>query len=162
MLFRSDRIEGGIAVAVHHRERSVGVGGRRLTVAYEQHRRRSRRGRIAVLAEALGRDAGHGAHGSVRPVKLGYMLGYWGSGPPVGAQDALVEAERLGYDSAWTAEAYGSDALSGVAVAPTLQVVPGTPSGNVTPYTATCSGAQDRADNVAAPASVSYAVRNRR
>jgi F420-dependent oxidoreductase-like protein len=48
-------------------------------------------------------------------MKLGYMAGYWGAGPPAAAADTIVEAERLGYDSAWTAEAYGSDALTPLA-----------------------------------------------
>jgi F420-dependent oxidoreductase-like protein len=48
-------------------------------------------------------------------MKLGVMLGYWGAQPPAGAADLLLEAERLGYDSAWTAEAYGSDALTPLA-----------------------------------------------
>lgn len=48
-------------------------------------------------------------------VSLGYSTGYWGSGPPQDAQEAIIEAERLGYTSAWTAEAYGSDALSPLA-----------------------------------------------
>ena len=44
-------------------------------------------------------------------MKLGLMLGYWTAGPedPI---DLVLEAERLGYDSVWTAEAYGSDAVS--------------------------------------------------
>jgi len=44
-------------------------------------------------------------------VRLGLMLGYWMQGPedPI---DLVLEAERLGYDSVWTAEAYGSDAFS--------------------------------------------------
>lgn len=46
---------------------------------------------------------------------LGFMLGYWGAGPPVGAGELILEAERLGYTSAWTAEAYGSDALTPLA-----------------------------------------------
>ena len=44
--------------------------------------------------------------------KLGYQTGYWGSGPPAGALDSILEAERLGFNSVWTAEAYGSDALT--------------------------------------------------
>jgi F420-dependent oxidoreductase-like protein len=43
---------------------------------------------------------------------LGLQLGYWGSGPPPNAQALVAEAERLGFDSVWTAEAYGSDALT--------------------------------------------------
>lgn len=48
-------------------------------------------------------------------MKLGVMLGYWGSRPDPGTQDLVLEAERLGYDSVWTAEAYGSDALTPLA-----------------------------------------------
>jgi F420-dependent oxidoreductase-like protein len=44
-------------------------------------------------------------------MKIGYSTGYWGSGPPAGALESIIEAERLGFDSIWTAEAYGSDAL---------------------------------------------------
>ena len=44
-------------------------------------------------------------------MKIGYNTGYWGSGPPRQAMAAITEAERLGFDSIWTAEAYGSDAL---------------------------------------------------
>jgi F420-dependent oxidoreductase-like protein len=43
-------------------------------------------------------------------MKLGVHVGYWGLG--MGPQDQLQvvqEAERLGYDSVWAAEAYGSD-----------------------------------------------------
>jgi F420-dependent oxidoreductase-like protein len=46
-------------------------------------------------------------------VKLGVHIGYWGLGLSADDQLALVlEAEKLGYDSAWTAEAYGSDAAT--------------------------------------------------
>jgi F420-dependent oxidoreductase-like protein len=46
-------------------------------------------------------------------VRLGLMLGYFGLGTTAEEQLALVqEAERLGYDSAWAAEAYGSDAAT--------------------------------------------------
>ena len=44
-------------------------------------------------------------------MKLGLMVGYWMFGPTDPAPLAQ-EAERLGYDSVFTAEAYGSDAFS--------------------------------------------------
>jgi F420-dependent oxidoreductase-like protein len=44
-------------------------------------------------------------------LKLGLALGYWAGGPPPSAAESVAEAERLGFDSMWTAEAYGSDAL---------------------------------------------------
>jgi F420-dependent oxidoreductase-like protein len=44
-------------------------------------------------------------------LKLGLNIGYWGGGPPPGAGESIKEADRLGFDSVWTAEAYGSDAL---------------------------------------------------
>jgi F420-dependent oxidoreductase-like protein len=46
-------------------------------------------------------------------MKLGVHVGYWGLG--MGPQDQLEvvqEAERLGFDSVWAAEAYGSDAAT--------------------------------------------------
>jgi F420-dependent oxidoreductase-like protein len=46
-----------------------------------------------------------------RELKLGLTLGYWAGGPPPGAAESVREADRLGFDSVWTAEAYGSDAL---------------------------------------------------
>jgi F420-dependent oxidoreductase-like protein len=46
-------------------------------------------------------------------MRLGLHIGYWGLGMTAEQQLALVrEAEALGYDSAWTAEAYGSDAAT--------------------------------------------------
>lgn len=44
-------------------------------------------------------------------MRLGLNFGYWGSGPSESVAIAQ-EAERLGYDSLWTAEAYGSDAVT--------------------------------------------------
>jgi F420-dependent oxidoreductase-like protein len=46
-----------------------------------------------------------------RDLRLGLSLGYWGGGPPPRAAETIQEADRLGFDSIWTAEAYGSDAL---------------------------------------------------
>jgi len=48
-------------------------------------------------------------------MKLGLQIGYWGAGPPAGVVENIREAERLGYASLWTAEAYGSDALTPLA-----------------------------------------------
>ncbi len=48
-------------------------------------------------------------------MRFGYHVGYWAAGPPPGALDAVVAADRLGFDSVWTAEAYGSDALTPLA-----------------------------------------------
>jgi F420-dependent oxidoreductase-like protein len=46
-------------------------------------------------------------------LRLGVHIGYWGLGLSSTEQLELVqEAERLGYDSVWTAEAYGSDAVT--------------------------------------------------
>ncbi|MCG2801295.1 MAG: LLM class F420-dependent oxidoreductase [Cellulomonas sp.] len=48
-------------------------------------------------------------------MKLGYSLGYWDARPPEGAAAAVRRADELGLDSVWTAEAYGSDALTPLA-----------------------------------------------
>jgi F420-dependent oxidoreductase-like protein len=46
-------------------------------------------------------------------MKLGIHIGYWGLGLTSQDQlDIVQEAERLGYDSVWAAEAYGSDAAT--------------------------------------------------
>src|SRR3982751_6950221 len=46
-------------------------------------------------------------------MKLGVHVGYWGLGLTSQDQIEIIsEAERLGYDSVWTAEAYGSDAAT--------------------------------------------------
>ena len=48
-------------------------------------------------------------------MKLGLSLGYWGSTPPTHHIGMAQKAEALGYDSVWTAEAYGSDAITPLA-----------------------------------------------
>lgn len=49
-------------------------------------------------------------------MKIGVNIGYWSSaGPPPQAAEIVAEADRLGLDSVWTAEAYGSDVLTPLA-----------------------------------------------
>ncbi len=46
-------------------------------------------------------------------MKLGVHLGYWGLGITGDEQKEMaIESEKLGFDSVWTAEAYGSDAAT--------------------------------------------------
>ncbi len=45
-------------------------------------------------------------------LKLGLQLGYWGAQPPENLIGTAQEAERLGYDAIFTAEAWGSDAFT--------------------------------------------------
>ncbi|ASO20549.1 F420-dependent oxidoreductase-like protein [Actinoalloteichus hoggarensis] len=45
-------------------------------------------------------------------MRLGLNLGYWGMGNDHHNLELAVEADRLGYDVVWVAEAYGSDAPS--------------------------------------------------
>ena len=48
-------------------------------------------------------------------LKLGLGTGYWSAGPPAGIEEQIRTAEELGFESMWTAEAYGSDALTPLA-----------------------------------------------
>ncbi len=48
-------------------------------------------------------------------MRLGLGMGYWSAGPPAGAAEQVKAAEELGFDCMWTAEAYGSDALTPLA-----------------------------------------------
>ena len=50
-----------------------------------------------------------------KQLKLALNTGYWAGGPPAGAAESILEAERLGFDSVWCSEAYGSDALTPLA-----------------------------------------------
>ncbi len=45
-------------------------------------------------------------------MQLGLSLGYWGAQPPADLVNLVQKAEQLGYDAAWTAESWGSDAFS--------------------------------------------------
>src|SRR5947209_18251241 len=45
-------------------------------------------------------------------MRLGLNIGYWGAGYAVNGLDLACEADRLGYDVCWVAEAYGSDAAT--------------------------------------------------
>ena len=48
-------------------------------------------------------------------MELGLQMGYWQKHPYQGYVELVQEAERLGYRSMWTGEAYGSDALTPLA-----------------------------------------------
>lgn len=48
-------------------------------------------------------------------MELGLSVGYWSAGPPEGAAELVARADELGLSSVWTAEAYGSDALTPLA-----------------------------------------------
>jgi F420-dependent oxidoreductase-like protein len=46
---------------------------------------------------------------------LGLQLGYWGAQPPTGTTELVRAAEESGFDSVFTAEAWGSDAFTPLA-----------------------------------------------
>src|SRR5579884_2381366 len=48
-------------------------------------------------------------------MKLGLQLGYWGAQPPADARDKVLEAEKLGFDTVFAAESWGSDAFTPLA-----------------------------------------------
>ncbi len=48
-------------------------------------------------------------------MKLGLTTGYWSAGVPQGVVETIRDAEAMGFDSVWTSEAYGSDALTPLA-----------------------------------------------
>ncbi len=48
-------------------------------------------------------------------IKLGLQLGYWGALYPGAHVDMAIEAEKLGYDSVWTAESWGNDCFTPLA-----------------------------------------------
>ncbi len=50
-----------------------------------------------------------------KDLKLGVQMGYWQAQPPADIIGPAKEAENLGFDSIWSAEAWGSDAFSPLA-----------------------------------------------
>src|SRR3954469_19920511 len=83
----------------------------RQSTARRRSSRAGRRQRIGVPRSPYreGLEPGRGAS----RMKLGVHIGYWGLGLTSEDQIEIVqEAEWLGYDSVWTAEAYGSDAAT--------------------------------------------------
>ena len=48
-------------------------------------------------------------------LKLGLAQGYWGAAPNPNFVEIAQEAERLGFDSVWSAEAWGNDAFTPLA-----------------------------------------------
>jgi hypothetical protein len=76
------------------------------------------RARVEGPVASLPWLVGSGAHPvSDKPparnsLRFGVMFGYWQAQPPPNFVEVAQEAERLGFHSAWTAEAWGSDAFS--------------------------------------------------
>jgi F420-dependent oxidoreductase-like protein len=48
-------------------------------------------------------------------LSLGLQLGYWGALAPANHVELAVEAEKLGFDSVWTAESWGNDCFTPLA-----------------------------------------------
>src|SRR6059036_3059425 len=83
----------------------------RHSTASRRSSRAERRERIGLRGQMYRARLGPGR--GVSGLKLGVHIGYWGLGLTSQDQIAIVqEAERLDYDSVWTAEAYGSDAAT--------------------------------------------------
>ena len=100
----------------------MGAGGGGFLLAYAPDPEPVRAAMAAIGAPELTFDVddarrrgGIGSAAWRRDLGLGLNTGYWTSGPPPGAQEAVAEADKLGFHSIWTAEAYGSDALTPLA-----------------------------------------------
>ena len=48
-------------------------------------------------------------------MKFALQLGYWGAQPPTNHADLVVAADKAGFDTVFTAEAWGSDAFTPLA-----------------------------------------------
>ena len=57
----------------------------------------------------------HERMGGVVGMKLGLQLGYWGAQPPTNHAELVAAAEAAGFDTVFTAEAWGSDAYTPLA-----------------------------------------------
>lgn len=53
--------------------------------------------------------------GGMAGMKLGLQLGYWGAQAPTNHAELVAEAEQAGFDTVFTAEAWGSDAYTPLA-----------------------------------------------
>src|SRR4051812_2282650 len=83
----------------------------RQSTARRRSSRTERRERIGFRGQDY--PVGVGLERGASDMKLGVHVGYWGLGLTSQDQiDIIREAEKLGYDSVWTAEAYGSDAAT--------------------------------------------------
>jgi F420-dependent oxidoreductase-like protein len=73
-------------------------------------------------------------------LKLGLMLGYWPNKPD-DATETVLAAEDVGFDSVWTAEAYGSDVFTPLAwyAARTSRIKLGTGLTQLSARTPTCT-----------------------
>ena len=73
-------------------------------------------------------------------IKLGFVAGYSPAALRL-PMDDILEAERLGFDSVWTSEAYGSDAVSPAAwlLARTTRIRVGTAIMQMPARTPTCA-----------------------
>jgi len=69
---------------------------------------------LAELERLVGRaQVGDGHAVSIAPVRLGFYMGYAPPGTsPLETIAMAQEAEKLGYDSAWAAEAWGTDCVT--------------------------------------------------
>ena len=113
-------VRGGELVERRHRgcaapracAASTSCSGRR---AARRAPRRSRPSAARATTASRWRSSSDRLAVSGGELKLGLNTGYWAGGPPPGAVEAVAEAERLGFDSIWTAEAYGSDCLTPLA-----------------------------------------------
>ncbi len=112
----------------------------------------SSEGASQALALSARDHAGNGSTATASPIHIDK------SGPLVTVTGVSSgQTYRLGAVPAGGCETADQPALSGVAVPAALSTSGGTAQG-VGSFIATCSGAQDRADNVAPPVSAAYSV----